>query len=210
MQTTRQIEAQISQIENEINQIQNNLSRINATQDLLDSHQEIRNRLDVVRLLKDRLATAYQKEQTEQAKRLELETERDTAKDEIEKLNADFNELLAPLEAQLDNVLPKLFEIARARQSQQSQYSNLATTLRGGPDELGADRLVSGYGWSAKGEQDETKIRRLLYLLYTDSIGGAGGFKSLNRPMLSMSEASTPTPQKHTDTLVTHLLDLGL
>jgi DNA repair exonuclease SbcCD ATPase subunit len=210
MQTTSQIKAQITQIENEINQIQDNLSRISATQDLLDAYQEIRNRIDVVRLLRERLTTAHQNEELEQTKRVELQTEQSAVKDEIEKLNAEFDELFAPLEAQLSEVLPKLFEIARARQSQQSQYSNLATTLRGGPDELGADRLVSGYGWSAKGEQDETKIRRLLYLLYTDSIGGAGGLKDLNRPMLSMTPLETPTPQKHTDTLVTHLHDLGL
>jgi uncharacterized phage infection (PIP) family protein YhgE len=209
MQATSQIKAQITQIENEINQIQDNLSRINATQDLLDAHQEIRNRLDVVRLLKDRLATAHQKEQAEQTNRLELETKRDTAKDEIEKLNAEFDSLLAPLEAQLSEALPQLFEIAKARQSQQSRYSELGRKLRG-PDELGVDRLVSGSGWSAKGEQDETKLRRLLYMLYTDSIGGAGGLKDLNRPMLSMTKASTPTPQKHTDTLGSHLLDLGL
>jgi DNA repair exonuclease SbcCD ATPase subunit len=210
MQTTSQIEAQINQIENEITQIQDNLSRINATQDLLDAHSEIRNRLDVVRLLKDRLATAHQKEQAEQAKRLELETERDTAKDEIERLNAEFDTLLAPLESLVSEALPKLFEVARERQSQQSRYSELSRTLRGSPDELGVDRLVSGSGWSAKGEQDETKLRRLLYMLYADSIGGAGGFKDLNRPVLSMSKASLPTPQKHTDTLGSHLHDLGL
>jgi hypothetical protein len=161
-------------------------------------------------LLKDRLATAHQKEQAEQAKRLELETERDTAKDEIERLNAEFDTLLAPLERLLSEALPKLFEVARERQSAQSRYSELSRTLRGSPDELGVDRLVSGSGWSAKGEQDETKIRRLLYLLYTDSIGGAGGLKDLNRPMLSMTKASTPTPQKHTDTLGSHLHELGL
>jgi uncharacterized phage infection (PIP) family protein YhgE len=210
MQTTRQIKAQITQIENEITQIQNNLSRINATQDLLEAHQEIRNRLDVVRLLKDRLATAHQKEQAEQAKRLELETERDTAKDEIERLNAEFDTLLAPLESLVSEALPQLFGLAKERRTQQSRYSELSRTLRGSPDELGVDRLVSGSGWSAKGEQDETKIRRLLYLLYIDSIGGAGGFKELNRPMLSMSQASLPTPQKRTDTLGSHLQDLGL
>ncbi len=170
MQTTSQIEVQISQVENEINQIQDNLSRLSATQGLLDAYQEIRHRIDVVRLLRERLTTAHQNEELEQTKRLELETEQNAVKDEIEKLNADFNELLAPLETQLDNVLPKLFEIARARHTQQSRYSELGRTLRGAPDELGVDRLVSGSGWSAKGEQDETKIRRLLYLLYTDFI----------------------------------------
>ncbi len=213
MQTTRQIKAQITQIENEITQIQNNLSRINATQDLLDAHQEIRNRLDVVRLLKDRLATAHQKEQAEQAKREALETTRDEIQAKIEKLNAEFDTRLAPLESLVSEVLPKLFGLAKARQSQQSRYSELSRTLRGGPDELGVDILVGNYGWSAKGEQDETKLRRLLYLLYTDSIGGAGGFKDLNRPVLSMSKASLPTPQttrQVDDTLESHLHDLGL
>jgi DNA repair exonuclease SbcCD ATPase subunit len=210
MQTTRQIEAQITQIENEITQIQDNLSRLSATQDLLDSHQEIRNRLDVVHLLRARLVTAHQKEQAEQAKRLELQTEQSAVKDEIEKLNAEFDELLAPLESLVSEALPQLFEIARERQRVQSRYSELGRKLRGGPDELGVDRLVSGSGWSAKGEQDETRLRRLLYLLYTDSIGGAGGLKDLNRPMLSMTPLETPTPQNHTDTLGTHLQDLGL
>jgi chromosome condensin MukBEF ATPase and DNA-binding subunit MukB len=211
MQTASQIKAQINQIENEINQIQENLPRINATQDLLDAYSEIRNRIDVVRLLRARLATAHQIEELEQAERLEIERKRDEIQDEIEKLNAEFDTLLAPLESQLSEALPKLFELAKARQSQQSRYSELGRTLRGGsPDDLGLDRLVSGYGWSAKGEQDETKLRRLLYLLYTDSIGGAGGFKDSNRPVLSMSKASLPTPQKHTDTLGSHFHDLGL
>jgi DNA repair exonuclease SbcCD ATPase subunit len=213
MQTTSQIKAQITQIENEITQIQNNLSRINATQDLLDAHSEIRNRIDVVRLLRARLTTAHQNEELEQAERLEIERKRDEIQDEIEKLNAEFDSLLAPLESLVSEALPQLFGLAKERRTQQSRYSELSRTLRGSPDELGADRLVSGYGWSAKGEQDETKIRRLLYLLYTDSIGGAGGLKDLNRPMLSMTQASTPTPQttrQVDDTLGSHLQGLGL
>jgi vacuolar-type H+-ATPase subunit I/STV1 len=214
MQTTRQIEAQITQIENEINQIQDNFSRINATQDLLDAYSEIRNRIDVVRLLRARLTTAHQNEELEQAERLEIERKRDEIQDEIEKLNAEFDELFAPLEAQLDNVLPKLFEVAKARQSQQSQYSELARTLRGGPDELGLDRLVHNFGWTIKDEADPTKIRRLLLMLYRDEIKVAGGYNDINRlmPMLQMAQASTPTPQttRHLDTLGTHLHDLGL
>jgi methyl-accepting chemotaxis protein len=210
MQSSEQIQSQIQQVQREIRDIELSMARLSATQDLIDAYQEIRHRIDVVRLLRERLTKAHQNEELEQTKRLELETEQNAVKDEIEKLNADFNELLAPLETQLDNVLPKLFEIARERQRAQSRYSELGRTLRGAPDELGVDRLVSGSGWSAKGEQDETKIRRLLYLLYTDFIGGAGGFNDFNRPMLGMTQASTPTPQKHTDTLGSHLLDLGL
>ncbi len=213
MQTTRQIKAQITQIENEITQIQNNLSRINATQDLLEAHQEIRNRLDVVRLLKDRLSTAHQKEQAEQAKREALETTRDEIQAKIEKLNAEFDTRLAPLESLVSEVLPKLFGLAKARQSQQSQYSELSRTLRGSPDELGLDRLVHNFGWTIKDEADPTKIRRLLLTLYRDEIGVAGGFNELNRPVLSMSKASLPTPQttrQVDDTLESHLHDLGL
>jgi DNA repair exonuclease SbcCD ATPase subunit len=187
MQTTSQIEAQINQVQREVENIESSMSRLSSTQDLLDSHREIRNRKNVVGLLRERLELARQGEAREQAEREALETARDEIQAKIEKLGAEFDSLLAPLEAQLGEALPKLFELARARQSAQSRFSELGRKLRGGPDELGVDRLVSGSGWSAKGEQDETKLRRLLYLLYTDSIGGAGGLKDLNRPMLSMT-----------------------
>jgi DNA repair exonuclease SbcCD ATPase subunit len=214
MQTASQIKAQINQIENEINQIQENLPRINATQDLLDAYSEIRNRIDVVRLLRARLATAHQIEELEQAERLEIERKRDEIQDEIEKLNAEFDTLLAPLESQLSEALPKLFELAKARQSQQSRYSELGRTLRGGQDELGLDRLVHNYGWTIRDEADPTKIRRLLLMLFRDEIKVAGGYNELNRlmPMLQMSKASLPTPQttRQVDTLGSHLHDLGL
>jgi hypothetical protein len=164
-------------------------------------------------LLKDRLATAHQNDKREQAKRLELQTKQSAVKDEIEKLNAEFNELLAPLESLVGEALPKLFEVARARRSQQSQYSELGRTLRGSPDELGVDILVGNYGWTVKDEKDATKLRRLLLTLYRDAIGVAGGLKDLNRPVLSMmAQIDTPIPQttQHTNTLGAHLQDLGL
>ncbi len=214
MQTTSQIEVQISQVENEINQIQDNLSRLSATQDLLDAYQEIRNRIDVVRLLRARLTTAHQNEELEQAERLELETEQNGVKDEIERLNAEFDTLLAPLESLLSEALPKLFELAKERQSQHSRYSELARKLRGGPDELGVDRLVGNYGWTLKNEADPTKIRRLLLMLYRDEIKAPGGYNELNRlmPMLQMAQASMHAPQttRQVDTLGAHLQDLGL
>jgi hypothetical protein len=215
MQTTEQIESQINQVQREVKDIENSMARLSRTQDLLDAQQELNNRQNVLGLLRARLATAHQREEREQAERarLELETGRDTAKDEIEKLNAEFDELLAPLEAQLDNVLPKLFEVAKARQSQQSQYSELGRTLRGAPDELGLDRLVHNYGWTIQDEADPTKIRRLLLMLYRDEIKAPGGYNDINRlmPMLQMSQASLHTPQttQRTDTLDEHLKTLG-
>jgi prefoldin subunit 5 len=214
MQSSQEIQKQISQIQREVKDIENSMSRLSSTQDLIDAHNELNNRQNVIGLLRERLVTSHQKEQSEQAERarLELETKRDTAKDEIEKLNAEFDSLIAPLEALVSEALPQLFEVARARQTQQSRYSELARKLRGGsPDDLGLDRLVSGFGWSARGEQDETKIRRLLYMLYTDFIGGAGGFKDLNRPMPYLARENAPKPQtQQRDTLNSHLHDLGL
>jgi hypothetical protein len=213
MQTPIQIEKQIRQIESEIRDVISALSRIEDTQNLIAAHGELRNRQEALALLRSRLELSRERERNEQTERerLELETGRDTAKDEIERLNNEFDSLLAPLEAQLDSVLPKLFELARARQSQQSRYSELARKLRGGPDELGLDILVGNYGFTVKDEADPTKLRRLLLVLYRDFIGVAGGFKSLTQPMpmLGMTQASLPTPHKHTDTLDEHLQTLG-
>jgi prefoldin subunit 5 len=215
MQTSQEIESQINQVQREVKDIERAISRLSSTQDLLDSHQEISNRQNVLVLLENRLVTARQREEREQAERarLELETKRDTAKDEIERLNAEFDTLLAPLESLLSKALPKLFEVARERQRVQSQYSNLARTLRGGPDELGLDRLVHNYGWTIKDEADPTKIRRLLLMLFRDEIKVAGGYNDINRlmPMLQTAKASLHTPQttQRTDTLDEHLKTLG-
>jgi DNA repair exonuclease SbcCD ATPase subunit len=212
MQTTSQIEAQINQVQREVENIESSMSRLSSTQDLLDSHREIRNRKNVVGLLRERLELARQGEAREQAEREALETARDEIQAKIEKLGAEFDSLLAPLEAQLGEVLPKLYELARARQSAQSRYSELGRKLRGSPDELGVDILVGNYGWTVKDEKDATKLRRLLLTLYRDAIGVAGGFKDINRPMLSMSQASMHAPQttRQVDTLDRHLQDLGL
>jgi DNA repair exonuclease SbcCD ATPase subunit len=214
MQSSQEIESQINQVQREVQDIENSMARLSRTQDLLDAYSEIRNRIDVVRLLQERLTTAHQNEELEQAERLEIERKRDEIQAEIERLNAEFDTLLAPLESLLSEALPKLFGLARARQSQQSRYSELGRTLRGSPDELGLDRLVHNYGWTIKDEADPTKIRRLLLMLYRDEIKAPGGYNELNRlmPMLQMAQASTPTPQttRHLDTLGTHLHDLGL
>jgi DNA repair exonuclease SbcCD ATPase subunit len=219
MQTTSQIEAQISQVQRELKDIELSMARLSATQDLIDAHQELNNRKNVLGLLRERLELARQGEAREQIEREALEKAREEIQAKIEKLRAEFDSLLAPLEAQLGEVLPKLYELARARQSAQSRYSELGRKLRGSPDELGVDILVGNYGWTVKDEKDATKLRRLLLTLYRDAIGVAGGFKDINRlmPMLQMAQIDTPIPQidtpipqKQVDTLGTHLQDLGL
>ncbi len=219
MQTSEQIESQINQVQREVKDIESSMSRLSSTQDLIDAHQELNNRKNVLGLLRERLELARQGEAREQIEREALEKAREEIQAKIEKLSAEFDSLLAPLEAQLGEVLPKLYELARARQSAQSRYSNLGRTLRGAPDELGVDILVGNYGFTVKGEQDSTKLRRLLLMLYRDFIGVAGGFKSLTQPMpvLSvMAQIDTPipqidtlVPQKHKDSLDEHLKTLG-
>ncbi len=214
MQTSEQIQSQISQVKREVQHIENSMARLSSTQDLLDAHQELNNRKNVLGLLRERLELARQSEAREQAERPEIERKRDEIQDEIEKLNAEFDTRLAPLESLVSEVLPKLFEIARERQRVQSEYSELGSTLRGGQDELGLDRLVHNYGWTIRDEADPTKIRRLLLMLFRDEIKVAGGYNDINRlmPMLQMSKASLPTPQttRQVDTLGSHLHDLGL
>ncbi len=214
MQTSQEIESQINQVQREVKDIENSLSRLSAVQDLIDAHQELNNRKNVLGLLRERLELARQGEAREQIEREALEKARDEIQAKIEKLSAEFDSLLAPLEAQLSEALPKLYELARARQSAQSRYSELGRKLRSGPDELGLDRLVHNYGWTIRDEADPTKIRRLLLMLFRDEIKVAGGYNELNRlmPMLQMSKASLPTPQttRQVDTLGSHLHDLGL
>jgi prefoldin subunit 5 len=214
MQSSEQIQSQIQQVQREIRDIELSMARLSATQDLIDAHQEVSNRKNVIGMLCERLELARQGETHEQAERKALETARDEIQAKILKLNAEFNSLLAPLEAQLSEVLPKLYELARARQSAQSRYSELGRKLRGGPDELGEDRLVHNFGWTIKDEADPTKIRRLLLMLFRDEIKAPGGYNDVNRlmPMLQMAQARVSTPQttRQVDTLGAHLHDLGL
>ncbi len=218
MQSSEQIQSQIQQVQREIKDIELSMARLSSTQDLIDAHQELNNRKNVIGMLCERLELARQSETHEQAERKALETARDEIQAKIEKLSAEFDSLLAPLEAQLSEALPKLYELARARQSAQSRYSELGRKLRGSPDELGVDILVGNYGWTVKNEADPTKIRRLLLALYRDEIKVAGGFKSLTMPVLSVMaridtpipQIDTPIPQKRRDTLDKHLQDLGL
>ncbi len=177
MQSSSDITRQIDQVEREVKDIQGSLKRLTHVQDLLDAHGELTNRANVLSLLQQRLEDAQEREarQAELDKKRALEKERDDAKAEHDRLTAEFEAVMVPLEQAVLDALDRLDPLAFKRMNAETQRSNAAFVLRGRTvDWSNADKLSTGAGWYGNTEGAGSPVRRCLFELYAARHGMPG------------------------------------
>ncbi len=136
MQTSAEIQTQIDQVEREVKDIHNGLKRTTRVQDLLDAHQELTNRSDVIKLLQGRLQEAQERE-TAAAERARRQANDDAQaearaayEDVTDRLNTRRLALIRTMTAEMDELDPLSFELQRLRR----EFSD--AWLRNNPDRI--------------------------------------------------------------------------
>ena len=180
MQTSAELKAQLAQIEREIADIQRSLPRLTATQDLLDAHQEVQNRLSIKSLLQGRLEAAVEAERQAQAEKARLRIERDEVKAEIQQQRAAFDAKTAPWESQTYALLEELSTDAKKRAELERRYRSLSEKL----NEHGS--MTKDFGFSAEGEQLSV-AKQALYMLFAERNKLPGSLSTAKEAMSTLT-----------------------
>lgn len=162
VQTSQEIQAQLTQVQNELRDIDRALPMVINTTDLLGAQAERRDREAVVLLLQQRLQEARERErvQGEKDKRAELERQRDDARAEFDRLTALNEELLAPMFEMFNAGWPDLAENIRARWAAAARFSDAVFLLNNRQEVYGANGRLEDQ------HDDHSELRGAILAVY--------------------------------------------
>ncbi len=180
MKTVAQIKQDIRQVRQEIADCERSLPTIvgrDGLEALYAAQESLRTRQSSLQALLDYLPVAEEQERAQAVldTRAEHERTRDDATEEHNRLDADFEAVMLPLEQYILDALDDLDRIAMQRGRAESRRSEAAYELRGNVDDYDRSALSTSNGWFSKAtEHARSDVRVCLRELYAARHGMGG------------------------------------